>query len=193
MEKDSRTLCKTSPSCQQCAKTNTTCCVASQESAHFSFPLSPKEWQRIVPYEQMAMLDSKEEIKPGESLGQKAEKNTPEFITAVQDLFTSREENQIVELFKTSATHYRLRTKQNGACVFLGENGCALPRHARPWYCMLFPMWIKGGELVLFQMDDCIISSQAISPVHAMKLLGTNYQEVLRLYENLCADWGIRA
>lgn len=37
-----------------------------------------------------------------------------------------------------------------GACFYLGENGCKLTPQEKPIKCLLFPMVIREGKLILF-------------------------------------------
>lgn len=192
--------------CAQCAARGGTCCLAPLEHQHLAFPLSDKEWERIAPYDHLALLPLPgNEASPlggagepfippsahGTERGRVAEGNSPEFIESLRDLFPRVDAERITRIFPPEGAHFRLRTTPGGACVFLGAAGCRLPREARPWYCLLFPAWVKEKEIVLFLADFCLISRQAVSPAHGLRLLGLTREQVFSLYEHVRADWGL--
>ena len=199
----------TSHVCLQCASLGDTCCVALPEQAHLAFPLSPKEWERIAPYDSLASVapyDSLASVAPasgsasvspevtlvkGSVQGQVAEYNTAEFVEAVCGLFSAKDKAKIEQIFPMRGKHFRLRTRADGSCVFLGEAGCKLPRSVRPWYCLLFPLWFSEGEILLFAMESCLVARQALSPAHGLRMVGMTQKEALELFQNLRADWGI--
>ena len=185
--------------CSACAAAGDTCCLATPEHVHLAFPLSEKEWERIAPYDHLALPLLPEALPsapPHSSAdlperGRVAENNAPEFIESLSNLFLRADAGRITQLFPPDAPHFRLRTTPGGACVFLGAQGCQLPREVRPWYCLLFPAWVKEKEIVLFVADFCLISRQAVSPAHGLRLLGLTRKHVFSLYEHLRADWGL--
>ncbi len=121
-----------------------------------------------------------------------AEPNHPDFITSMRVLFPGQTE-RVAELFPPEGLHYSLRTRRDGACVFLGKRGCRLPRAVRPWYCLLFPAWMIENSLSFFTPEDCLISQKAQSPAHGAALLGQPPSGIRALHRALCRDWGLEA
>ena len=118
------------------------------------------------------------------------EENLADFIASVHTLFP-RDKKILGQLFPPGGRHLRMRTRPDGACVFLGSNGCRLPRQVRPWYCLLFPAWVQGNSVTLFLSEDCLISQKARGPSHGIALLGSSPEAVRNLYTRLRNDWGI--
>ena len=118
------------------------------------------------------------------------EPNHPDFVTSMRFLFPGQRE-RVEALFPTNGTHYALRTRADGACVFLGSAGCRLPRSVRPWYCLLFPAWVSDGSLTLFLSPDCLISQKAKGPAHGIELLEQRPARIRELHALLCRDWGL--
>lgn len=118
------------------------------------------------------------------------EPNHPDFVTSMRFLFPGQRE-LVASLFPSNGTHYALRTRSNGSCVFLGSSGCRLPRNVRPWYCLLFPAWVSDGSLTLFLSTDCLISQKAKGPAHGIELLNQRPARIRELHTLLCLDWGL--
>ena len=162
--------------CARCAAVYPTCCRMDPATAHLCFPLSEAEWQRIVAHtEQTARVE---------------ESNSPDFIKAMRTLFPDKREALAV-LFCPSGVHYRLATTAEGACVFLNADGCALPRKGRPWYCQLFPIWIRKGHFDRFAARQCLVTTEARTMSEAFAAVGLTPDEAKRLYQALCRDWGL--
>lgn len=116
--------------------------------------------------------------------------NHPDFITSMLTLFP-KEKKRIHELFPAKGRHLSLRLRANGACVFLGQEGCRLPRAVRPWYCLLFPAWVVSGQLTIFTPEECCIARRAASPMHGIRLMAVEPGELKELYWLLRRDWQI--
>jgi Fe-S-cluster containining protein len=119
-----------------------------------------------------------------------AESNTPDFIASMRALFP-RDKKRIERLFPPNGTHYALRTRSDGSCVFLGKSGCRLPRSTRPWYCLLFPVWMVENSLTLFRSEHCLIAQKAHSPAHGAALLQQHPARIRELHRSLRLDWGL--
>jgi len=176
--------------CRFCAEAGTCCCRTDPDLTHLSFPLSAPEWQRLLPYASLADAATSDQ---GDVLGdaiRAAEPNTPDFIASMRTLFP-RDKKRIDDLFPQNGTHYTLRTGAGGSCVFLGKTGCRLPRSARPWYCLLFPVWMIEDSLTLFMSEHCLIAQKAHSPAHGVALLQQHPALIRELHHSLRQDWGL--
>ena len=165
--------------CRSCAEAGTCCCRTDPDFTHLNFPLSDPEWQRLLPYAGLA-----------DDAIRTAEPNRPDFIASMRTLFP-RDKKHIDLLFPQDGAHYALRTRADGSCVFLGETGCQLPRSARPWYCLLFPVWMVESSLTLFTSEHCLIVQNARSPAHGVALLEQHPVQIRELYHSLRLDWGL--
>ncbi len=119
-----------------------------------------------------------------------AEDNCAEFKDSMRKLFYSRRA-EVDRLFPSEGRHLRLRTGADGACVFLGEEGCRLPRSVRPWYCLLFPVWVQEDSLTWFQPKACLVAQRATGVAHVMQLVGQSAPEARQLFSCLQQDWGL--
>lgn len=117
-----------------------------------------------------------------------AEPNKPDFIASMHVLFP-RQKKRVAALFPLQGRHYSLRTRADGSCVFLGKNGCRLPRPSRPWYCLLFPAWMIEDSLTLFTSEHCLICQKARSPAHGAALLRQRPSRIREFHHALCRDW----
>lgn len=118
------------------------------------------------------------------------EPNHPDFVLSMHFLFPGRRE-RVAALFPPEGTHYSLRTRKDGSCVFLGSSGCRVPRNSRPLYCLLFPIWVSSGSFTLFLSPDCLISQKARGPAQGIALLGQHPAKIRELHARLCRDWGL--
>ena len=178
--------------CRTCAEAGTCCCRTDPDLTHLSFPLSTPEWQRILPYASRtstAAPDHSAVFETGDAI-RATEPNTPDFVASMRTLFP-RDKKRIDLLFPQNGTHYTLRTRPDGSCVFLGKTGCSLPRSARPWYCLLFPVWMVESSLTLFTSEHCLIVQNARSPAHGVALLEQHPVQIRELYHSLRLDWGL--
>ncbi len=165
--------------CARCAGMYPTCCRMDPAVAHLCFPLSEAEWERLAPFAAKAGL-----------CGRAQETNSPEFIKAMRRLFPDRQE-ALTGVFSAGGVHHRLNTTQEGACVFLRSDGCSLPRTVRPWYCQLFPIWIRKGFFDRFAADECLVTREARTMDDAFAAVGLDPEDAKRLYLALCRDWGL--
>ena len=119
-----------------------------------------------------------------------SEMNVPEFINSMHELFPG-DKKRVNALFPPKGRHFTLRIRTDGSCIFLGEDGCRLPRPVRPWYCRIFPAWVVGESLTLFLLQDCLISHRARGPMDGVRMLGATPAHIRTLYARLRKDWGI--
>ena len=207
---DRESLLRGEDLCALCAAEGLSCCRTDPDMARLSFPLSAPEWRRLRPYLALASVLSPdrageairrpakadppkaptpEECPPREGdAACLAEENSPAFLQALSLLFPG-EKALLGRVFPPGRRHFRLRLRPDGSCVFQGGSGCCLPRGARPWYCLLFPAWIRGGSVALFQSETCLLSRRAASPAQGLELLKTTAGETRRLYAALREDW----
>ncbi|MDR3176134.1 MAG: zinc/iron-chelating domain-containing protein [Desulfovibrio sp.] len=163
--------------CRFCALESGTCCRTDPKLADLIFPLSRPEGARLEEYGQ----------NPGAFRA--VRRNTPEFVQSVQALFPG-EKARIKELFPDGGEHFSLALRNDGACAFLGNFGCVLPRARRPWYCLLFPVWVINHSLTLFSADNCLIVRRSGNPARAVDLMGESVAGIRRLFACLRRDWG---
>jgi Fe-S-cluster containining protein len=80
----------------------------------------------------------------------------------------------------------RLKVDASGACFFLNENGCSLPRRARPIFCRMFPVFVAPqGELVLVHKESCLAQEGAASPEEVLERLGQTEKNLRNLHARL--------
>ena len=165
--------------CARCAERFSTCCVILPDIAECCFPLSEAERAAI-------------EAQAGPGAGVVRQANTPLFIKAMQELFPD-ERHAVTSLFAPDGDHWRLRIDARGACVFLGAEGCTLPRAARPGYCRIFPFWVRRGELWHFTLRDCQAQREQRGRPGLLNTFGLSLAEVLEMYAALRQGWGLPA
>ena len=198
--------------CLRCAMKGGSCCVTDPKLTYLSFPLSLPEWRRLAPYSRLAtraVPANKESFAqeernivaepfthalPAAPLPEgdavcSSEENRPDFILAMHSLFAG-EKKKMQNLFPAESSHLSLRTRVDGSCVFLGSEGCRLPREVRPWYYLLFPAWIVRGSLTLFVSSDCLVARKARNPAHGIALLQSTVEIVRTQHATLRRDWG---
>lgn len=166
--------------------------MTSLEDTAYCFPLSEPEIERLILHASLAAsppLEMGDEEKATRLTVCSPEPNSEEFIKSMGYLFPSQPE-KIKELFPAGHSHYRLRLNENGACIFLGEEGCRLPRVARPWYCLLFPAWFQAGELTVFVSDVCLATRDTADPLHALQRLDVSERAAREIFNRLITDWG---
>ena len=163
--------------CASCAAKGNTCCHVAPGNEDLCFPLSEAEKHRIVSC-----------CPTGEYVTETA--NNPEFLVTMHSLFPG-EQAAINELFPADGMHLRLATNPSGFCLLLGNEGCILPREARPWFCKIFPFWLARGHLTAFDADYCLAVKSAITPAGMLKTFGDNHKNVLNTYNCLRKDWGL--
>lgn len=195
--------------CALCAIEGDCCCATDRSLGHLSFPLSAPEWRRILPFSDLATekMPEKDAVihvhcpddfspdldaappKGGDAVCEPWP-NSPDFLASMRSLFPG-EKNRIDTLFPKKARHFSLRLRKDGSCVFLGPQGCRLPRAVRPWYCLIFPAWVTRGEFTLFVSEGCLIAQRAANPMHGMRLMRETPDNVRQLHAALRRDWGL--
>lgn len=206
--------------CALCAEQGGSCCATDPATGHLSFPLSVPEWRRLTPWSALATdavpadnaafeKSERDALHAAQKLAARPPQtaaahsfppangdaccqvwpNTPDFILSMGALFP-KEKDRVAELFPKKGSHFSLRLRQDGACVFLGQDGCRLPRYARPWYCLLFPVWMTEGRPGLFAAQGCLIASRATNPAHAVRLLDVDIALLREYFSHLRSDWG---
>ena len=167
--------------CARCATVNPTCCRTDPARSDKCFPLSEAEKERLLPH--------------AASLGVPAameEENTPEFLKLMRTLFPDKA-RELARAFPPGGTHLRLPLAGDGSCLFLQEDGCSLPRDARPWYCQLFPVWVLENFFDRFLPEACLLTREARRLQDVFTALGLRRDEAKALYRSLCRDWGMES
>lgn len=117
--------------------------------------------------------------------------NTQAFVENISRLFPN-EEACIGNLFPADGFHDRLDITPEGACKLLGTEGCMLPRHARPFYCLLFPFWIRRGRELYFESNRCQAQLEAGGGgAGLMRRLHMTSADIRRTYLELRKAWGL--
>jgi Fe-S-cluster containining protein len=129
-------------------------------------------------------------MEAGAMPGRVEDENTPAFIKAMKRLFPGFV-HHVEALFPLRGKRWRLATNANGDCVFLGPEGCRLPRDARPWYCKLFPIWLKNGRFDLFTATECVVMEEAHTLAQALQAVQLTAEEARELHVCLYRDWGL--
>ncbi|CAK7072956.1 MAG: hypothetical protein DELT_01974 [Desulfovibrio sp.] len=172
-------MCETSFVCIRCAAVNPTCCKTVPANRANCFPLSSAEEARLAPHAAKLGVPSHE-----------VEENTPDFTRLMRALFPDTRKAVFKE-FPEGGTHMRLPLRENGECCFLQEDGCVLPRDARPWYCQLFPIWVRNGFFDRFTPEECLLTHEAKKLGDVFTALGMSREHATALYRALCRDWGM--
>jgi Fe-S-cluster containining protein len=156
-----------------------TCCVISARDAECCFALSAGE-QRIL-------AECREDV-PGAA----EEINSPRFVGAMLDLFPD-EPATIRRAFAPGGRHRRLAVRADGACRFLGQAGCDLPRAARPAYCRIFPFWVHRGRIRHFAMRECLAQRENRGFAALRRAFPLSDAEIFALYADIRRGWGLPA
>ena len=165
--------------CARCAVVYSTCCRTDPTGCDNCFPLSEAEKQRLLPYAERMGIHAAEE-----------EENTERFHDLLRLLFPDRP-GILANAYPLGGVHYRLPLSEDGSCLFLGEVGCILPRSARPWYCQLFPIWIREGYFVSLKMETCLITHEIRKINDVFAAIGLSKETAKEYYRALCRDWGM--
>ena len=165
--------------CARCATVNPTCCRTDIADSDKCFPLSEAEKERLAPYAASLGIPAAE-----------SEENTPEFLRLMRFLFPD-DRDALIAAFPPEGRHHRLPLAEDGACLFLREDGCALPRDARPWYCQLFPLWVRRKYFDRFQPESCLLTREAPSLRDVFAALGMTREQAGAVYSSLRHDWGM--
>ena len=119
------------------------------------------------------------------------EPNSSQFITNLKRLFPG-ERSLVERLFPSHGHHLRLATRPDGDCVFLGPNGCTLPRDARPYYCHLFPFWVYKRRFTLFTPEHCVAVQEGKGSVQLVEeVMGVSLPEIAMHHGRLRLAWGL--
>jgi Fe-S-cluster containining protein len=164
-------------SCSRCAETSGTCCCLTPGQEEFCFPLSERE-----------RTDMEAAGAGPEMFCTQA--NTPAFLDNLGRLFPGEGE-KLRTLFPAGGAHIRLTVSLTGACRLLGPRGCRLPREARPYYCRLFPFWIREGRQMYFEFKECQALRESRGGAGLLKRLGMTETGVFNLYHRLREAWGL--
>lgn len=163
--------------CARCARSSGTCCTLTPGQEEFCFPLSALE-----------RADMEAAGAGPETFC--AQENTQAFVDNLCRLFPG-EEAALDALFPAGGVHDRLALSPSGACLLLGPEGCRLPREARPYYCRLFPFWIKAGRQLYFEFKECQALRESTRGAGLLKRLGMTETGVFDLYHRLRRAWGL--
>ena len=163
--------------CTLCALRGKTCCTLVPGNEELCFPLSQEERGRIEAWgggpEFFAELG-----------------NSPAFRDSLDYLFPE-DRARLRELFPKDGRHVRLGTAPSGECLLLGPKGCRLPRDSRPWYCRIFPFWVRWGEAMVIPSSSCLGVRKAPAKTAALELYGLSENEVLEIFIRLRHAWDL--
>lgn len=162
--------------CHRCALLGPTCCVLTPGNEENCFPLSLAEKERI----QTAVET------PG---GFALQENTRAFIDSMYRLFPN-EKKQVDALFPIKKFHFRLAVNKDGACSFLGPSGCVIPTEVRPYYCRLFPLWMSGDRITVFNTLTCLARQEAVNQKDVLRLIDASAESIRDLMGRLRLVWG---
>ena len=163
--------------CKRCALVGPTCCTLSLGQEEFCFPLSVAEKDRI------------QDAAPDQG-GFALEPNSTAFVGSVVRLFPGEEE-LVRALFPEKKFHFRLAVDKDGGCRFLGQQGCVIPVEARPYYCRLFPFWMAGDRVTVFDVPACLARKEGVQQKYMLDLLGVSPAQVRDLMGRLRLVWGL--
>lgn len=163
--------------CARCACVYSTCCRMDPEHTELCFPLSEPERLRLVPHAGKAGVPSSQVVA-----------TTPLFLRSMKTLFHGQAE-RLERRFPIPGEHTILPILSDGSCAFLQEDGCGLPRDARPWYCRLFPVWFRKGKPDVFVPAECLLVREAKTPGAVLEALGLDESRAMEMYHALCRDW----
>ncbi len=163
--------------CKRCALAGPTCCILTPGQEEFCFPLAVAEKDRI------------QELAPDQG-GFALEPNSKAFVDMLLRLFPDERE-LVRSLFPENKFHFRLAVDKEGKCRFLGQNGCVVPLEARPYYCRLFPFWMVGDQVTVFDMAACLARKEGVHRNGIMDLLGASPAQVRDLMGRLRLVWGL--
>jgi len=164
--------------CARCARQGGACCRLDPGGGGVCFPVSAMEWDRIL------------DVVGGTRGAFVQEPNSPPFLDAMRRLFPG-EGRVVAALFPAHQFHLRLATTSHGDCVFLGPQGCSLPREARPYYCRLFPLWMQGDRLTLLHTPRCLALREGGVAEEVLGVLHMRERDVRTLHGRLRLAWGL--
>ena len=161
--------------CTLCASRGRTCCSLVPGNEELCFPLSRMERQMISDWGETAEFF---EDMP----------NSPAFRDSLDYLFPE-DRPRLRELFPKGGRHERLGTTPAGDCLLLGPGGCRLPRANRPWYCRIFPFWVRWGEVVVIPSPSCLGVRKSFTKTATLELYEIDDAGVLEIFANLRRAW----
>ncbi len=163
--------------CHRCALAGPTCCQLTAGQEDFCFPLSVLEKDRI--------RDHLPDLG-----GFASAPNSAAFLDGLVRLFPA-ERREVRALFPAGKEHLRLAVDREGACRFLGPGGCLIPREARPYYCRLFPFWMNGERITLFETPFCLAQQETPKVGGLLAVLDMSPAVLRTLYGSLRLAWGL--
>lgn len=164
--------------CARCGRQSGSCCTLVPGQEEYCFPLSAGE---------RAVME-KSGAKPEHFFRQA---NTRAFVENISRLFPD-EVDCIKNLFPEGGFHDRLAITPEGACTLLGGAGCMLPRQARPFYCLLYPFWIRRGRELYFESSLCKAQLEAGGGgAGLMRRLRMTSADIRYTYLELRKAWGL--
>ncbi|MCA1944752.1 MAG: zinc/iron-chelating domain-containing protein [Desulfovibrio sp.] len=162
--------------CARCAK----CCVVVPGDEDMLFPLFEEEVARLEA--------AAHELIPGVSPVAPAP-NSPAFLAAMLRLFPD-DALRVRELIPEAGRHMQLAVTGTGACVFLGDHGCRLPRDVRPAHCLLFPFWFHRNRLRVLEAD-CLAIREAGAIWKLLQTLDLKEADLREAFGRLRRIWGL--
>jgi Fe-S-cluster containining protein len=163
--------------CARCATRFGSCCTLTPGQEEYCFPLSAQERQRMI-----AAGAEPEHIARQE--------NTDGFLDNLCRLLPG-DADTIRGIFPLGCEHERLAITDTGRCRLLGDEGCRLPREARPLYCLLYPFWIRSGLMLYFEYDRCLALREGRGARALLHSLGMSETGVRILHNDLRKAWGL--
>ena len=162
--------------CTLCALRGKTCCTLVPGNEELCFPLSEAEQALIAGW-------------AGDSAGLFEDMpNSPAFRDSLDYLFPE-DRVRLRELFPKHGRHWRLGTTPTGECLLLGPKGCRLPRANRPWYCRVFPFWVRWGEVMIIPSPSCLGVRKSLSKAEGLRLYNLTEAEVVEIFIHLRQAW----
>ncbi len=165
--------------CAKCAAEGPTCCQLRPGDEDFCPPVSEPERLRLG---RITGLDTQEHLA--------MVPNSNRFLDNMTILFP-RDQGLVRDLYPRGGVHWRLKTGDDGRCVFLAHDGCRLPRQARPLYCRLFPFWMNGDQLQIFACPTCRVQREGDQAMIMLRKLGMSSARLQDLFAMLRREWGI--
>ncbi|GAB7081768.1 YkgJ family cysteine cluster protein [Megalodesulfovibrio paquesii] len=159
--------------CARCAR----CCVVVPGDEDMLFPLFDAEIRRL------------RDVAPDGLDPVVAAPNSPAFQEAMLRLFPD-DADRVRELVPMNGTHMQLAIKDDGSCVFLGPEGCTLPRHVRPAHCTLFPLWFVRRRLRVLDAD-CLALREAKAIWKVLDLLQLQETTLREAFARLRQAWDL--
>lgn len=191
--------------CARCAEGGNSCCWVDPAPENCAFPLSVAEWGRIILYLHTQGVHIQEEKQyPHAVFYALMERLFPHEGDAIQRLFPqgqayyiiptrplTQEECALRDERAMQATPSQYKELPQRACIFLGRQGCILPRRQRPRHCVLYPFWIINNEATLFLSTKCLASQEAKTPLDTLTLFAMPFDDIETLYAEVRASLGL--